>query len=29
MEYNLYDAITTPTLYVLDAKKKIIGKNTR
>ncbi len=23
---NLYDAITTPSLYVLDSKKKIIGK---
>jgi hypothetical protein len=23
---ELYDAITTPSLYVLDAKKKIIGK---
>ena len=23
---DLYDAITTPSLYVLDAKKKIIGK---
>ncbi|MEO5602970.1 MAG: hypothetical protein ABIR06_18765, partial [Cyclobacteriaceae bacterium] len=23
---DLYDASTTPTLYVLDGKKKIIGK---
>jgi hypothetical protein len=23
---DLYDAITTPSLYVLDSKKKIIGK---
>jgi hypothetical protein len=24
--HNSYDAATTPTLYVLDDKKKIIGK---
>ena len=23
---DLYDALTTPSLYVLDAQKKIIGK---
>ncbi len=23
---DLYDAVTTPSLYVLDSRKKIIGK---
>ena len=24
--HDLYDAMTTPTIYILDDKKKIIGK---